>query len=59
VGNAAGTRFPLAQFPNAPLLVAVGGRLLAQLTDGSVHADVRARFRAGLAAWASWSWPAA
>ncbi len=40
------------QFPNAPLLVALGGWLLARLTDGSVHAYARATFYAGLAAWA-------
>ena len=45
-------RFPLAQFPNAPLLVALAGWLLAELTDGSVHAYARATFYAGLAAWA-------
>ena len=44
--------FPLAQFPNAPLLVALGGLLIAQLTDGSAHAYARAAFYAGLAAWA-------
>jgi hypothetical protein len=44
--------FPLAQFPNAPLLVALGGCLLGALTDGSVHAYARATFYAGLAAWA-------
>jgi hypothetical protein len=45
-------RFPLAQLPNAPLLVALGGWLVAALTDGSVHAYARAAFYAGLAAWA-------
>jgi hypothetical protein len=44
--------FPLAQFPNAPLIVAAGGWLIAALTDGSVHAYARAAFYAGLAAWA-------
>jgi hypothetical protein len=44
--------FPLAQFPNAPLLAALGAWLLAALTDGSVHAYARAAFYAGLAAWA-------
>lgn len=44
--------FPVAQFPNAPLLVAVGGWLVAALTDGSVHAYGRAVFYSGLAAWA-------
>lgn len=44
--------FPLVQFPNAPLLVALGGWLVAGLTDGSVHAYARATFYTGLAAWA-------
>jgi hypothetical protein len=44
--------FPLVQLPNAPLLVAAGGWLLAVPTDGSVHAHARATFYAGLAAWA-------
>ena len=44
--------FPLAQFPNAPLLVALSGLLIAALTDGSVHAYARATFYAGLSAWA-------
>jgi hypothetical protein len=44
--------FPLVQFPNAPLLVAVGGLLVAALTDGSVHFYARAAFYAGLSAWA-------
>jgi len=44
--------FPLAQFPNAPLLVALSGLLIAALTDGSAHAYARAAFYAGLAAWA-------
>jgi len=44
--------FPLAQFPNAPLLVALGGLLIAELTDGSAHSYARAAFYAGLAAWA-------
>lgn len=44
--------FPLAQFPNAPLLVALAGWLVAALTDGSLHSYARAAFYAGLAAWA-------
>ncbi len=44
--------FPLAQFPNPPLFVAVGGWVVAALTDGSVHAYARATFYAGLAGWA-------
>src|SRR3954454_5050220 len=44
--------FPVVQFPNAPLLVAFGGWLVAVLTDGSAHAYARATFYTGLAAWA-------
>lgn len=44
--------FPLVQFPNAPLLVALGGLVVAALTTGSVHAYARAVFYVGLAAWA-------
>ena len=46
-------RFPVAQLPNAPLWVALGGRAIAATTDGSVHAYARAAFYAGLAGWAS------
>jgi hypothetical protein len=46
--------FPVVQFPNAPLLVALGGWLVAVLIDGSAHAYARATFYTGLAAWA-WS----
>jgi hypothetical protein len=44
--------FPLAQFPNAPLLFALGAWVVAALTDGSLHSYARAAFYAGLAAWA-------
>ena len=44
--------FPVAQLPNVPLSVALGGLLVAAVTDGSVHACARAVFYAGLAAWA-------
>jgi hypothetical protein len=44
--------FPVAQFPNAPLLVALGAWVVAALTDGSLHAYARAAFYTGLAAWA-------
>ena len=44
--------FPLVQFPNAPLIVALGAWLVAALTRGSVHSYARAVFYAGLAAWA-------
>ena len=45
-------RFPLLQPPNAPLLVALAGWLVAALSDGVVHDYARATFYAGLAAWA-------
>jgi hypothetical protein len=44
--------YPVAQLPNAPLLVALSGWLVAALTDGSTHAYARATFYTGLAAWA-------
>jgi len=44
--------YPVAQLPNAPLLVALGGWLLAALTDGPARAYGRATFYTGLAAWA-------
>ena len=44
--------YPVVQLPNAPLLVALGGWLVALLTDGPAHAYARATFYTGLAAWA-------
>ena len=44
--------FPLAQLPNAPLLTALAGWLVAALTRGLVHDCARATFYTGLAAWA-------
>jgi hypothetical protein len=44
--------FPIMQLPNAPLLVALAGWLVAALTDGPVHDGARATFYTGLAAWA-------
>jgi len=44
--------FPVAQFPNAPLLLALGGAAVAAATDDSVQAYARATFYAGLTAWA-------
>jgi hypothetical protein len=44
--------FPLLQFPNAPLAVALAALLIAAVTDGSVHAYARGAFYAALAAWA-------
>jgi hypothetical protein len=46
------TGFPLLQLPNAPLLAALTGWLVAALTDGLVHDFARATFYTGLAAWA-------
>ena len=44
--------FPLAQFPNPPLLVAGAGWVVAALSDGDVHDAGRAVFAVGLSAWA-------
>src|SRR5436309_1694319 len=43
--------FPVAQFPNAPLLLALAGWLIAAFTHGSAHAYARATFYVGLSAW--------
>ncbi len=45
-------RFPVAQAPNPPLLVAFAGRTLAARTDGTAHTVGRAISTAGLAVWA-------
>lgn len=45
-------RFPIVQFPNAPLLAALLASLLAAATTGSVHAYARAAYFTALAAWA-------
>ena len=44
--------FPVAQFPNAPLLVALAGALVAAVGEGTVRAYGRAALYTGLAAWA-------
>jgi hypothetical protein len=44
--------YPLVQFPNAPLLVALAGWLIADATDGRLHDLARGTFFLGLAAWA-------
>lgn len=44
-------RYPVAQAPNAPLLVAFAALLAAALTDGSAHAYARGVFYAALAVW--------
>lgn len=45
-------RYPVAQFPNAPLLAAFAGLTLAAPTEGSVHNVGRALFYIGLGVWA-------
>jgi hypothetical protein len=45
-------RFPVAQFPNAPLAVAAGGFVAEQLTDGRAHDYAEAVVSIGLAVWA-------
>lgn len=42
----------MLQPPNLPLWIALGGLLVAVVTDGSVHAYARALFYAALTAWA-------
>lgn len=44
--------YPVAQFPNAPLLVALAGSLLARVAGGGGHDIGRAVFIVGLAVWA-------
>jgi hypothetical protein len=45
-------RFPIAQFPNPPLLLAVAGWGLAAASSGTAHDVGRAVFTLGLAVWA-------
>ena len=42
----------MLQPPNLPLWIALGGLLVAVVTDGSVYAYARALFYAALTAWA-------
>ena len=44
--------FPIAQFPNPPLLLAFAGWGLAAVAGGTTHDVGRAVFTLGLAAWA-------
>ena len=44
--------FPLAQVPNAPLLLSFAGSILAALTAGTAHDVGRAIAIIGLSAWA-------
>ena len=45
-------RFPIAQFPNPPLLVAFAGWVLAAVAGGAAHDAGRAVFIVGLGVWA-------
>jgi hypothetical protein len=44
--------FPLAQFPNPPLIAAFVAWIIAALTRGDVHDHARAVFYVGLSVWA-------
>jgi hypothetical protein len=46
-------RFPIAQFPNTPLLLAFAGWVLAAVAGGAAHDVGRALFTVGLAVWAA------
>jgi hypothetical protein len=46
-------RFPIAQFPNPPLLVAFAGWALAAVAGGTAHDVGRAVFTVGLGVWAA------
>lgn len=45
-------RFPVAQFPNPPLLFAFAGWGLAAASDGTAHQIGRVAFTLGLIVWA-------
>ena len=45
-------RYPLVQFPNAPLLVALAASLAGRALHGGAHDAARVVFYAGLTAWA-------
>lgn len=45
-------RFPVAQFPNLPLLIAFAGWALAAVASGQAHAVGRAIFTIALGVWA-------
>jgi hypothetical protein len=44
--------YPIAQLPNAPLLIALGGSLAVAATQGSARSYARSVVYAGLSAWA-------
>jgi hypothetical protein len=45
-------RYPLVQFPNAPLLVALAGSVAGRALHGGAHDAARVVFYTGLTAWA-------
>jgi hypothetical protein len=45
-------RYPLVQFPNAPLLAALAGAVAGRVLHGTAHDAARAVFYTGLAVWA-------
>ena len=45
-------RFPVAQFPNAPLLVSMAALLISYIAQGAAHAYASAAFHVGLSVWA-------
>lgn len=45
-------RFPLVQFPNAPLALALVASIVGRCTSGSGHAYARAAYFVFFAAWA-------
>jgi hypothetical protein len=45
-------RYPVVQFPNAPLLVALAASLAGRVLHGGSHDAARVVSYAGLAAWA-------
>jgi hypothetical protein len=45
-------RFPIVQFPNPPLLLALAGSGLAAVAGGTAHDVGRALFTIGLGVWA-------
>jgi hypothetical protein len=44
--------FPIAQFPNPPLLLAFAGWIVAATTDGTAHDAARWVLTVGLGGWA-------
>ncbi len=45
-------RFPIVQFPNGPLAVALLASLAAGLAEGAAHRSLRAAFYLSLGVWA-------